>query len=219
MTKKAGPGWKLLCAWLAVAAGHGLAFEWLSSETVTAASTRWPSPGTHRLSSEEQRPQARAWVVRNVVLTESVTTTSIAQIDNTDVQREQVGPGRQRPYLPRTLLTTGPQPLDPIVIDYPPQLEAAGNHTGELALYIDEHGVVTRVETLTQDLPPPMAIAARLAFQQARFRPGERDGVPVRARIVVEVRFDASASGDAAAPPLPDEPAAALAPPLGLPRS
>lgn len=219
MSKRAGPRRRLLCTWLAVAAGHGMALAWLASGAVTAASPRGPSAATHGLSSAEQRLPERPWVVRQVALTRSATATPSAQTDHAGLLREQVDASHPRPYLPRTQLTVSPQPLAPIVIDYPPQAEAAGHHTGELALYIDEHGVVARVETLTPDLPPPMAVAARLAFQQARFRPGERDGVPVRARIVVEVRFDAGEPGDAAAPPLQAEPAAALAPPKGLPRS
>jgi hypothetical protein len=123
------------------------------------------------------------------------------------------------PYVPREWLTVGPQPLEPIIIEYPQELDDTGEHQGQLAVYIDEFGVVTQVKTLTPELPPPMAIAARLAFQKARFRPGERDGAAVRARLVVEVRFDASSPHDAPMPPSDAPPATQLAPDAVLPRS
>ena len=123
------------------------------------------------------------------------------------------------PYVPREWLTVGPQPLEPIVIEYPQELADTGMHQGQLAVYIDEFGVVTQVKTLTPELPPPMAIAARFAFQKARFRPGERDGAAVRTRVVVEVRFDASSPHDAPTPPSDAPPATQLAPDDVLPRS
>lgn len=208
----------LVATALLVVCAHGLVLVALHGTGPTGAGVASTRIGKAP-SSLVHAPAPQVWAMRTLTTGSAASSSSSTPYAPVHAPADVLGAPLPSPYLPRTLLTTGPQPLAPIVIDYPPQLETVGSHTGELALYIDEHGVVTRVETLTQDLPPPMAIAARLAFQQARFRPGERDGVPVRARIVVEVRFDASASGDAAAPPLPNEPAAALAPPLGLPRS
>jgi hypothetical protein len=43
----------------------------------------------------------------------------------------------------------------------------------------------------TPGLPGPLQVAAREAFLAAEFRPGELDGHPVRARVRLEVTFDA----------------------------
>lgn len=94
-------------------------------------------------------------------------------------------------YLPRHRLTVGPQPQTPIVIGYPAQVDHAGRLSGRLAVYIDEHGTVRRVEPLDDNLPAPALDAARTAFMAATFSPGQRDGQAVRARIEIEVNFEA----------------------------
>lgn len=94
-------------------------------------------------------------------------------------------------YLPRHLLTVGPHPEAPVIIGYPPDFTEEGQHTGQLALFIDEHGTVRRVEALDARLSDTLLAAARSAFLAARFRPGELSGQPVRARIEIEVTFEA----------------------------
>jgi hypothetical protein len=93
-------------------------------------------------------------------------------------------------YLPRHQLTAGPRPIEPVVIAYPPEVYHSGKLTSRLAVYIDEHGTVRRVEPLDDALTSPALDAARVAFLAARFQPGERKGQPVRARIEVEVNFE-----------------------------
>ena len=94
-------------------------------------------------------------------------------------------------YLPRHLLTVGPRPETPVIIDYPAHWNLPGRRSGRLAIYIDEHGTVRRVEALDSALVPAMVEAARSAFLSARFLPGERSGQAVRTRMEVEVDFDA----------------------------
>ncbi len=94
-------------------------------------------------------------------------------------------------YLPRHLLTVGPRPETPVIIDYPAHWSLPGRRSGRLAIYIDEHGTVRRVEALDSALVPAMVEAARSAFLSARFLPGERSGQAVRTRMEVEVDFDA----------------------------
>lgn len=94
-------------------------------------------------------------------------------------------------YLPRHLLTVAPRPEAPVIIGYPPDFTEEGQHTGQLALFIDEHGTVRRVEALDTRLSDKLLAAARSAFLAARFRPGELSGQPVRARIEIEVTFEA----------------------------
>lgn len=93
-------------------------------------------------------------------------------------------------YLPRPLLSVVPTPISTVEISYPDVPEDPGHHIGELALFIDETGVVRRVRFEGKPLPVALEDAAREAFVGARFTPGELDGASVRSLIRVEVRFD-----------------------------
>lgn len=98
-------------------------------------------------------------------------------------------------YAHRDMLDRPPQALGIVQITYPPGVEPGRVRKGRLTLFIDEAGVVRKVmvwpPTDPQDaLPPPFVQAAREAFLQARFAPGERHGVPVKSRIDIEVSFD-----------------------------
>ncbi len=98
-------------------------------------------------------------------------------------------------YARRDTLDRGPQALGIVQIAYPPGVDPGGVHTGHLTLLIDETGAVRKVMPMDQAdadkaLPPPFIEAARLAFLQARFSPGERQGMAVKSRIDIEVSFD-----------------------------
>lgn len=98
-------------------------------------------------------------------------------------------------YARRDMLDRPPQALGIVQITYPPGVEPGRVRTGRLTLFIDEAGAVRKVmvwpPTDAQDaLPPPFVQAAREAFLQARFAPGERHGLPVKSRIDIEVSFD-----------------------------
>ena len=95
-------------------------------------------------------------------------------------------------FFPRTLLSVAPAPLAPVLIDYPAFQGDAGRYVGELSLFIDETGTVVKVRVEDGDaLPPPLQAAARDAFLNARFRPGEvADLGVVKSRIRIEVTFD-----------------------------
>lgn len=97
-----------------------------------------------------------------------------------------------RAYLPRRALSKAPQAQGPIDIPFPPGVPEGEVHRARLQLYIDELGVVRKVEVAQGTLPPPLEEAARLSFMQASFQPGELAGRPARALIVVEVEFDNS---------------------------
>lgn len=94
-------------------------------------------------------------------------------------------------YFGREDLDLGPRSLARIQIAYPEGVPDQALQAGRLTLFIDEHGTVKRILVLDQSLPPPFQEAARNAFLQARFAPAERAGRIVRARIDVEVVFDA----------------------------
>lgn len=100
-------------------------------------------------------------------------------------------------YLSRDAIDQGPQPVSLIQIPYPEGVQtvaASGPsgqvHTGRLTLYIDENGAVRRVQVNSTELPTPFQEAARNAFLQARFVPGQRQGQAVKVRIDIEVSFD-----------------------------
>jgi hypothetical protein len=93
-------------------------------------------------------------------------------------------------YYPRTELTVGPAPQGSVQIEYPAFDGERELYVSELLLLIDEAGVVSSVLLVGPPLPAPLEDAARAAFLQVPFRPGERDGRPVKSRIRVEVVFD-----------------------------
>jgi protein TonB len=103
-------------------------------------------------------------------------------------------------WMPRSMLSVAPRPLAPVNIPFPPEVSGVLHLRAELSLFIDEDGVVRRVRLDTAPLPAALDEAARGAFLNARFAPGERDGRPVRSWIRVEVAFDSDAQPDPAPP-------------------
>lgn len=93
-------------------------------------------------------------------------------------------------FVPRSLLTRGPVPLSAVLLTYPEFRGDPGHHVAILTLFIDEFGVVRQVTVDPPGLPVELEAVARRAFLETRFQPGERDGVRVRSRMRVEVRFD-----------------------------
>lgn len=99
-------------------------------------------------------------------------------------------PSLERSYVPRELLSQGPVAQGVVLLQWPPQAPLSGSFRGQLRLFIDEQGVVRRVEAADQGLPDLLFEAARLAFQDTRFSPGELQGQAVRSVIRVEVSFE-----------------------------
>jgi hypothetical protein len=93
-------------------------------------------------------------------------------------------------YWPRQDLDQGPYPLAPVLIPYPDDRLERDTVRGVLALSIAPQGTVRRVEPQDDQLPAIMVRAARDAFLQARFQPGQRQGQAVGSRIMIEVQFD-----------------------------
>ena len=105
--------------------------------------------------------------------------------------RGERGEAAESTYFGREDLDLAPKAQGIVQIAYPPGVPGNELQAGRLTLFIDEHGTVQRILVLDQSLPPPFQEAARNAFLQARFAPGERAGRNVRSRIDVEVVFDA----------------------------
>jgi periplasmic protein TonB len=81
-----------------------------------------------------------------------------------------------------------PRPLTPVEPEYPASAAAVlGEVT--LLLQIDEYGAVNQLSVLAAEPPGYFEEPAAQAFQTARFAPAQREGRPVRSRIVVKVRF------------------------------
>lgn len=93
-------------------------------------------------------------------------------------------------YIPRPRLSTSPKNTTPVIVPFPPQFDGAGRFSAVLALYIDEDGTVRRVRVDESTLPRPMQDAAKQAFLQTHFKPGEVKGLAVKSLIRVEVVFD-----------------------------
>jgi len=101
-------------------------------------------------------------------------------------------------YARRDTLDRGPQALGIVQIAFPAGTEPGRVFTGRLTLFIDEAGAVRKValaDASDAGLPPPLIEAAREAFLQARFAPGEREGTAVKSRIDIEVSFDDREAG------------------------
>jgi protein TonB len=81
-----------------------------------------------------------------------------------------------------------PHPLAPVHPAHPAPIP---DITGEvtLLLLIDEFGVVQELSVVTAEPAGYFEEPALHAFKTARFAPAQRDGRPVRSRIVVKVRF------------------------------
>lgn len=104
-------------------------------------------------------------------------------------------------FWPRSELDRAPVPLAPVVLNWPTKnAPPAGDYRGELTLFIDETGTVRRIRIEGAELPAVLSDLALKAFLATRFKPGLRAGQSARARIRVEVLFEASGRGTAANP-------------------
>jgi hypothetical protein len=151
-------------------------------------------PQRSAVGGAPQRPNAESLLAPRPVRSSAVAQTArpieqagpAQEIDG--AQLRNVGPDIE--YLPRSELTVVPRPNVPVVIPYPSFDGEADAYTGEFDVFIDDHGGVVRLVSATPTLPGILVSAVREAFQAVTFRPGERDGSPVRSRIRIEVTFD-----------------------------
>lgn len=120
-----------------------------------------------------------------------------SMLDDLRTQAQQVSEGLvtdgANEYLPRSMLTVGPQSQGAVLIEFPVQASQIGHFSTVLALFIDEAGVVRRIRVDGNALPAPFEEAARRGFLNARFRPGQLHGQVVKSLIHVEVVFDNTA--------------------------
>lgn len=101
----------------------------------------------------------------------------------------------EAPYLPRKLLTVAPvAPID-LDVPFPANVTGVVDLQVEVALFIDETGLVRRVQLESPDVPPEFARAISETFAGARFKPGELERKPVRSRIKLQLEFHAPGRG------------------------
>jgi TonB family protein len=93
-------------------------------------------------------------------------------------------------YTPSGRLSLRPFAVDEISVPSPEGIDYRGVVKALLTLFIDEDGTVVRTKIDDSDLPPQFQEAARKAFEQVRFHPGEIDDRPVKARMRIEVTFE-----------------------------
>ncbi len=91
-------------------------------------------------------------------------------------------------YLPARELDRRPQILSHVEPHFP-ALALVPTGRVVLRLYIDETGAVDAVAAESADRTGAFEAAAREAFAAARFLPGIKDGVPVKALVRLEVLF------------------------------
>ncbi len=93
-------------------------------------------------------------------------------------------------YLLQSALSASPVPLTDVPLVWPAGLIPVGKLVGVFWLYIDETGKVDRFVSDGPDLPPQLEEVSRSAFLATRFKPGQVDGLAVKALIKIEVEFD-----------------------------
>ncbi len=84
-----------------------------------------------------------------------------------------------------------PQTLIPIEPAYPPEADRMKvSGTVRLKLKLEESGRVSDVEVTEADPPGLFDESALAAFRTAKFSPAQKNGRPVRALVVIEVKYD-----------------------------
>lgn len=94
-------------------------------------------------------------------------------------------------YLPASQLDSRPSPENPVVIPFPDVPVAKGKVSAILVLFINSDGQVDHIEVDKSDMPPLFEKTAMDAFMQAHMHPGMKNGKAARAKMKVEVEFEA----------------------------
>lgn len=118
---------------------------------------------------------------------------------NLDEERATLGVFDEAQYLPVTSLDRFPRLSAAIATDVSANLPVdAVDGFARVSLWIDEHGSVTKAEVIEAHPEGVFDEAILDAYRNAQFHPGERDGVPVKSALVIEI--DLTARSDAVQP-------------------
>ena len=97
---------------------------------------------------------------------------------------------RDPTYYPAKQLDVYPQPLAPVRLDYPDSA-ASARIDGRLLvlLLIDEFGMVNDASVVEAQPEGYFEEAALAVFRSARFSPAQRQGRPVKSRVLLQVKY------------------------------
>lgn len=99
-------------------------------------------------------------------------------------------------YYPSRELDVQPRARHAILPDYPPDADRQRlSGTVRLQVKLEADGRIGDVSVVSADPPGAFDDSALSAFRAARFAPGRKDGRPVRALLLIEVRYDWEGSG------------------------
>ena len=88
-------------------------------------------------------------------------------------------------------LDVQPRALREIVPDYPPDADRSRlSGRVRLQLELEADGRISDVDVVSASPPGVFEASAVRAFREARFAPAQKNGRPVRARVVIEVLYD-----------------------------
>ncbi len=99
-------------------------------------------------------------------------------------------PESGRAFYTSERLTRRPEPTTRPELDVPKTVARAVRGKVELKVWIDERGNVVSVEVVQSNVPLAVSAVAAHAFRKLRYEPGEINGRPVPAQILVEVTYD-----------------------------
>lgn len=108
------------------------------------------------------------------------------------VRESEVIPSFGARYFKGSELTQRPQPVEPVELSYPALVLSQNDErsgTVILRLLIAETGAVDQVLVESSDLPTAFQDETILRFAQARFTPGQIDGMDVKSQMRIEVTF------------------------------
>lgn len=94
-------------------------------------------------------------------------------------------------FYPARELDVQPRALHAILPEYPPEADRQ-RLSGRVRLQIrlEADGRVSDIEIVDTDRPGTFDDSALKAFRAARFAPAQKDGRPVRALLLIEVKYD-----------------------------
>jgi hypothetical protein len=147
-----------------------------AAQTGMDASSASTAPQVPALVPQE-RPERRLAAVRGELVRELPT------------DAEQ---GAPVDYFPRDRLSVVPQVLTNVDVPFPAEVSGLVDLKVQITVFIDEYGTVRRVRVDSAAIPSPFAGAVLDTFLNARFKPGEVEGVAVRSQIRLEVEFRAN---------------------------
>jgi len=95
-------------------------------------------------------------------------------------------------YLPRNRLSVAPEVLTSVDVQFPAGVTGIVDLKARITLFVDEKGAVRRLRFDSAGIPASFAASVLDTFLNARFKPGEVDGVAVRSQVRLEVEFHAN---------------------------